>query len=130
MLKYNRFPLFIVGLFVVLLVIKEFGSYAQIQIKMGSAVFSLTNAAQDVGAIDVYIDHKLVKAALQKTDPAFFMQLTPGNHLIDVVPAGENITLIKTTELAFKANHTYQLTLAGREADWSVALGVADETAK
>ena len=46
-----------------------------------------------------------------------------------IVPAGENIVLIKTTELAFKADHTYQLTLDGLKADWSVELRAIDETA-
>jgi hypothetical protein len=75
----------------------------------------------------VYIDRSRVIEDLHMSDPMVYMRLTPGKHLIDVIPAGENIILIKTTEMAFEAGHTYQVTLVGLEADWSVKLVAKDK---
>jgi Domain of unknown function (DUF4397) len=122
--------LFIVGLSAVLLVAKALGAFTHTQIRMGNAVVALSNSAQDVGAIDVYIDHNLVKANLAATDPTVYMELAPGDHVVDVFPAGGNVVLVKTTDLDFKRDHTYHLTLTGLDADWSVALAVADETTR
>jgi hypothetical protein len=128
MQKYMWTTLFIVGLCGVLLVVKAFGASAQTQIRMSNAVMILTNAAPDVGPVDVYIDYNRVIENLHMADEAFYTQVAPGNHLIDVVPAGETVILIKTTELAFEAGHTYQLALDGLMADWSVALVALDVT--
>lgn len=127
MLKYIRVPLFIVGLTAVLLVTKAFGAYPQTQIKLSKAIVSLTNAAPDVSAIDVYIDHQLVKADLAVTEATVYMQLALGKHLIDVFPADQNTSLIKTTELVFETGHMYQLILVRLQAEPSVRLLVLDE---
>jgi uncharacterized protein DUF4397 len=128
--KYLWTTLVIVGFCAVLVVTKVFGAYTQTQVPMDNAVVVVTNAAPDVEVIDVYIDHQLVLQHLSTTDLTDYLQLTPGNHLIDVAPAGENTMLIKTTELAFEAGHTYQLALDGLKADWSVALRAIDVTSR
>jgi uncharacterized protein DUF4397 len=117
--------LVIVSVFVGLFIIKAVGASAQPTTRTASAVISVSNSAPDVGAIDVYIDHQLAKANLSTTDPAISIEVAPGNHLIDVFPAGQTVVLIKTTELAVAANHTYRFSLSGRTSDWSVALGAA-----
>ena len=60
---------------------------------------------------------------------AVSIEVAPGNRLIDIVPAGQNTVLIKTTEVTVSADHTYNFTLAGLKADWSVALVPADGAA-
>jgi uncharacterized protein DUF4397 len=127
MLKYIRISLFIVGLTAVLLVAKAFGAYPQTQIKSSKAIVTLTNAAPDVSAIDVYIDHQLVKADLAATEATVYMQMAPGKHLIDVFPAGQNTCFIKTTELVFETGHMYQFILVRLPAEPTVRLLVLDE---
>ena len=123
--KYTRATLVIAGLAAVLLGATGFEVSVQ---PRPQSVVTFANASADVGAVDVYMDHKLIIEDFANTDPTVDIQLTPGDHLVDVFPAGESIVLIKTTELNFEADHRYQLTLDGLEADWSVALAVADET--
>jgi hypothetical protein len=122
--------LLVVGLGAALLLTAELGVLAQTRPAPDHAVIAFTNDAPDIPAIDVYIDRNLVIAGLSNTDPAIMIQVTTGEHLVDVVPAGANVVLIKTTDLIFETDHSYQLTLAGQQADWSVALAVTGSTVR
>ena len=109
-----------------LFAIKEIGASTQPISKSTGAVIFVSNRAQDVGTIDVYIDRQLVKANLSTTDPEVSIEVSPGSHLIDIFPAGQHVVLIKTTDLVVGANRSYHFSLTGREADWSVALVSVD----
>jgi hypothetical protein len=122
--------LLVIGLATALLLSMGLGVLAQTRAAPDSAVITFTNDAPDVPAIDVYIDRNLVIAGLSNTDPAVMIQVASGDHLVDVVPAGADVVLIKTTDLVFETDHSYGLTLAGQQADWSVALVVTDDTVR
>jgi Domain of unknown function (DUF4397) len=128
MRKNIRTTLFVLGSGAVILVTLGVGTSVQPLIDVGNSNIAFTNAAQDVGAIDIYVDHELVIEHLANTDPAVHIQLAPGHHLVDVFPGGENVVLIKTTELSFEADHAYQLILTGLATDWSVALKAIDNS--
>lgn len=94
--------LFIVGFCAALLVTKGLGVFAQTQIRMDNALVSLTHAAADVGAIDLYIDRHRVVEGLQISDSAVYIPVALGKHLVDVFPAGGSIVLMNTTDLSTK----------------------------
>lgn len=114
-------------LLTVLLIARGFGSFAPTEQQDRGVIIALTHAAQDVGAVDIYIDHNLMIEDFSSTNPTVSIQVTPGNHLIDVFPAGESVVMTKTTELAFEADHTYQLVLIAPETETSVEFLVLDE---
>ena len=128
MQKYGWTILFIAGLLGVLLTAKGFSASAQT--RASSAEITLAYAAPEAGAIDVYVDHELAIRNFSSGDPAVSIQVSQGDHLVDVFPAGGDIVMMKTTEMAFEAGHSYRIVLDGSEAGGSVALGIADEALK
>lgn len=113
---------------VALLIARGFNSVAFVGQQDSQAVIAVSYGAEDTGAIDIYVDQTLVVENFSSSDSTVYIQVAAGDHLLDVVPAGEQIVMMKTTEMDFEAGHTYQLLFTHSMSQASLEIMAIDET--